>query len=79
MNDRLTLVIEFVEKLHKAKIYCSVRCTSYDAISIDVAVPGQRWEIDFLKDGSVDIEIFKSNGNIYDRAKLSELFEKFSD
>lgn len=63
----------------EASIHYSVRCTRIDAISIDVSVPSQRWEIDFLSDGTVEIEIFKSGGNIYDGSKLSELFQKFSD
>jgi len=33
---------------------------------IEVTVPGQRWEIEFLEDGTVDIEKFISDGKMYD-------------
>ncbi|MEN6440683.1 MAG: hypothetical protein ABFD97_19095 [Syntrophobacter sp.] len=79
MNDRFMLIFEIIEKLNRSKIYYSIRASREDAISIDVAVPGQRWEIDLIKDGSIDVEIFKSDGNIYDESKLNELFDRFSD
>lgn len=33
-----------------------------DAISLLVNVPGEYWEIDVLKDGSVDVEVYASTG-----------------
>ena len=30
---------------------------------IEVAVPGQRWEIEFMEDGTIDIEKFISHKN----------------
>ena len=38
--------------------------TSYrdDAISLLVNVPGEYWEIDVLRDGSVDVEVYASRG-----------------
>lgn len=78
MDNAVITVTKFIHQLNEAKIYHTVRCTRNDAISIDVSVPGQRWEIDFLSDGTIDIEIFKSDGNIYDSSKLSELFKNFS-
>ncbi|MBL8589210.1 MAG: hypothetical protein JNK46_11830 [Methylobacteriaceae bacterium] len=33
-----------------------------DAVSIVANTPGRYWEIDFLDDGSVDVEIYESKG-----------------
>ena len=44
-----------------------------------VAVPGERWEVEFLDDGSVEAEVFKSDGTIYDVAALDEILRKHSD
>jgi hypothetical protein len=44
-----------------------------------VAIPGERWEIEFLGDGSVEIEKFTSNGEIYGTDILNELFARYSD
>jgi hypothetical protein len=44
-----------------------------------VAVPGERWEVDFRSDGSIDLEKFISTGEIYDAEGLHELFERYAD
>lgn len=38
-----------------------------------VSVPGERWEIEFLEDGQVEVEIFQSDGQILDKDALSKL------
>jgi len=38
-----------------------------------LTVPGERWEVEFLADGSVDVEHFVSDGQIYSDAMLDEL------
>ncbi|KRE40901.1 hypothetical protein ASG81_16805 [Paenibacillus sp. Soil522] len=50
-----------------------------EAIMVEVAVPGQRWEIEFLEDGTVEVEKFISNGDFYDVKELESLFKNFSD
>ena len=46
---------------------------------VTVAVPGERWEVEFLSDGSVDIEKFISNGEIAGEEVISELFARYSE
>jgi hypothetical protein len=46
---------------------------------VSVAVPGERWEIEFLADGSVEVERFTSAGEIYGEEALDELFVLYSD
>jgi hypothetical protein len=50
-----------------------------DAIMVLVAVPGERWEIEFLGDGSVEVERFIGNGEIYGEETLHELLTKYAD
>jgi hypothetical protein len=78
IND-IARILRLIHKLEDRKIYHTIRCTRPDAISIDVDVPGERWEIDFLEDGTVDVEIFESDGTMYGMSKIDELFERFSD
>jgi len=35
---------------------------------VSVAVPGERWEIEFFDDGSIQAEQFTTEGEIYDEA-----------
>jgi hypothetical protein len=44
-----------------------------------VTVPGERWEIEFLGDGSVEVERFLSHGEICGEEALHELLHKYGD
>ena len=44
-----------------------------------VMVPGERWEIEFLGDGSVEVERFLSNREICGAEALHELLRKYAD
>jgi hypothetical protein len=46
---------------------------------VSVAVPGQRWEIEFAQDGEVEAEVFKSDGTIVGSEALARLFREFGD
>lgn len=46
---------------------------------VEVAVPGQRWEIEFMEDGTVEIEKFISDGDYYDEQELEVLLRDFAD
>ncbi len=78
-NYSLLHVIELLQKLDSHKISYSISRYLNDSISICVAVPGQRWEIDINSSGEIQIEIFTSCGEIYDSNKIEVLFEQFSD
>jgi len=45
---------------------------------VTVVVPGERWEVEFVEDSRVDVEVFISPGTISGSEKLDELFERFS-
>jgi hypothetical protein len=74
-----TVLFDILSRLKEAKIYHSVGIYRYDMVTINAAVPGQRWEIDIAEDGSVDFEIFRSDGKIEDATSLDELIKIFSD
>jgi hypothetical protein len=50
-----------------------------DAIMVEVAVPGERWEIEFRDGGTVEAEVFRSDGTIHDGSGLDELLRSHSD
>jgi hypothetical protein len=75
-------LLDLLRRLDKAKIAYTLQRVRDDAIMIDVAVPGQRWEIEFVDYGDevhTEIERFVSNGEIGDEQLLETLFEQFSD
>ena len=46
---------------------------------VEVAVPGERWEVEFLNDGTVEAEVIRSDGTIHDAAVLDELIRRHAD
>ena len=65
--------------LNKAKIAFTLSTCREDAVLIAASVPGQRWEIEIFEDGSIETEIFLSDGDIFDEQRTLELIKKFSD
>ncbi len=72
-------LIAFLNKLEERSIFYKLNKVRNEAIMVEVAVPGQRWEIEFLEDGTVDIEKFLSDKDMYDVNELETLFKEFSD
>jgi hypothetical protein len=78
-ESQLTRVLELLNRLEAAKIHFRLAYNQEDAITIEIAVPGQRWEIDCYANGRKDVEVFKSDGSIRDASAIDELFSDFSD
>jgi hypothetical protein len=72
-------LLEFLGKLKKAKIWYRLAHNIENAISVEVAVPGQLWEVEFYLDGDIYVEKFKSDGKILSEEELNVLFRDFSD
>ena len=76
--DTLNKLIKFLNKLEDSKIYYTLSKIR-DSILVSVAVPGERWEIEFMGNGEVECEKFIGNGEIHDAYIIDELFKRFSD
>jgi len=64
------------EQLDAANIYYDTRAYRDDAFSFLVHVLGEYWEIDVREDGSVDVEVFRSEGMARDAwAAIEQLVE----
>ena len=46
---------------------------------IQAPAPGERWEIEIMGDGSLEIEVFRSDGGICAEGKLKELLDSYSE
>lgn len=69
----------FLSDLERLGISYTLAHNRDDAIMVIAAAPGERWEIEYFNDGSVEIERFRSNGEIVGVEALSELFSRYSD
>ena len=72
-------LIAFLEQLRSSSIAYKLDQVREDGIMVFVVVPGERWEVEFMTDGTVEVEVFKSGGMILDGSSLERLFCEFSD
>jgi hypothetical protein len=77
--DGLADLFTLLRKLEDASIYYGLSATRPGAVRVDISVPGERWEVEFLDDGGVWVEIFRSSGSIEGQERLTDLFQRFSD
>ena len=69
--DRL---LDFLNKLEENHIYYRLNKVR-DAIMVEVAIPGERWEVEFLRDGSIEVEKFITTAEIEGAPALDTLFK----
>ena len=75
----MQILIEFLNKLERNKIFYKLSKMRRESLLIEVSVPGQKWEIEFMEDGGIEIEKFLSDGQIFDKNELEVLFNNYSD
>ena len=71
-------VIAFLDELEEKKIHYELGKIR-DSILVEIAVPGERWEVEYFEDGHVEVERFFSKGEIRDETELEVLFREFAD
>ncbi len=71
-------LLDFLERLERARIWHRLDHIR-DAILLEVSVPSGKWEIEFFADGHVEVERFRSDGQIGGGEMLESLFRKFRD
>jgi len=82
--NNLNWFITLLEKLDEKKIYYRLTKTRDHTITIEVSIPGQRWDIEYntygeKSGGSIEIEKIISNGTICGEEELETLFRDFSE
>lgn len=70
---------DFLNKLEDRNIFYRLIKVRRESIMVEVAVPGQRWEIEFMDDDTMEIEKFISDSAYFDAKELDVLFRDFSD
>ena len=71
-------LLEFLRKLEENKIYYKLNRIR-ESILVEIAVPGERWEVEFFENGEIQVERFISNGEITGEESLDLLFNQFSN
>ena len=71
-------LLEFLTQLEQHKIHYTLEHNREEAVMVLIAVPGERWEVEFFANGDVEVEVFRSSG-MSGSETLERLFQEFSD
>jgi hypothetical protein len=69
----------FLKQLEEAYIHYTLACHCKSAIMVLVTVASKRWEVEFLGNGSIEVERFLSNDEICGEETLQELLTRYAD
>jgi hypothetical protein len=75
-TDLFNKFLTFLNQLQQQKISYEISHHRDEAVMITVSIVGERWEIEFLENGDIEVEKFISNGEIKGEEALKELFER---
>ena len=73
-------LLDFLNRLAEARISYSLAHVRPETVMVLVAVPGERWEVEFFADGRTEVEVFTGSDGVHDGAgRLEALFERFGE
>lgn len=61
---------EFLVRLEAPRIFFKLGRTRQDCVLVEIAVPGERWEVEFGLDGDGDVEISRATGPLLEQRPL---------
>jgi hypothetical protein len=69
----------FLSQLDASRTHYSLTSVREGAVMVHVALPGERWEIEFFEDRDPEVEIFRSDGTIGGPEMVQELLRNAAD
>ena len=78
MDPRPLQLEEFLAQLEAARIFFKLCRARSGFVLVEIAVPGERWEVEFGVDGVVEVEVFRSDGRVAGAEALGDLFARFA-
>lgn len=67
-----TLLLDLLRSLDADRITYRLSRPRDEAVMVEAAVPGERWEIEVFEDGHVEFERFVSTGHVGNFAELEQ-------
>jgi hypothetical protein len=69
----------FIRELDATRTHYALTSVREGVVLVQVALPGERWEVEFFDDRQPEVEGFQSDGSIFGPERLAELWEKSKD
>jgi hypothetical protein len=79
MMAKLSTLTGFLDRLDGSDIHYTLTSIREGSVLVNVTVPGERWEVEFMEDGEIEIEVFKGDGEVYDFSIIEDLFRSHSE
>jgi len=74
----LQKLLDFLNRLDAVKMSYRLSHFREDTVAVELAIPGERWEVEFFADGTVEVERFRSDGHVSaDESLLTELITDY--
>jgi hypothetical protein len=70
-------LLDFLNRLDQTKVWYRLGHTRPESVVVEIALPGWRWEVEFMANGAVEIERFQSLAGVEEQPEL--LDELFTD
>jgi hypothetical protein len=74
MSD-LSELTDLLDRLDAAEIQYALASVSEGSIVVGIDVPGEHWNVEFMDDGDIEVEIFKGDGQVFDYSIIEDLFD----
>jgi hypothetical protein len=79
LDNPLEKLLNFTQRLDAVKIHYRLSRPRNEAIMVEIAVPGERWEVEFFADSHVEVEVFGGSTGVVGEERLQSLFDRHSD
>jgi hypothetical protein len=79
MSDSPHPLYRILAQLRAAKIYFTLTRTRDETVMILAQVPGRHYEIEVFADGEIEVEVYKSDGQIGGEDFVDELLRDYSE
>jgi hypothetical protein len=63
-------LLDFLNQLDRVRIFYKLDHTRPDSVMVGISLPGWHWEVEFMADGSLDIERFRSVAGVENDPRL---------
>jgi hypothetical protein len=65
-------LLDVLNRLDQAHIFYALNHTRPDSMMVAISVPGWHWEVEFMADGSVEVERYEAVAGVQSDPKLLE-------
>jgi hypothetical protein len=76
-DDQFKRLLDFIRRLDEVGLSHRLKSVRPESVCVEVDVPGERWEVEFMEYGGIEIERFRSDGEISDESAIEILFHDY--